>query len=573
MNFSRRDFLELLLATGLAGTVPAFPSPATPADIVFINGRIYTANPSSPWVKSLAVHGTKIVAIGMTKDLDSLRGPQTQIVNLQGRMAMPGIIDAHMHLPGGSLALDQVALDDAYAIPALIRRIREYAAVHPDRRWLLGRGWIYTTFKPSGLPTKELLDDIVPDRPVVLDCYDGHSVWVNSRALALAGITRETPDPASGGRVTGTIVRDPSGEPTGVLKEGAQALVRRVIPEPTRAEKLAALSAGIKLANRHGLTSAVNARGSLEDMELYAELRRRGELTLRLKTAQMMEPQLNDEILDQFEEGRRRFHDEWLSAGVIKAFMDGVIESHTAAMLEPYSDDPKLSGSLNYSPQQFRKNVEELDRRKFQVMTHAIGDRAVRVVLDAYEAAGKSNGASDRRHRIEHIEIINQLDIPRFGKHGVIAGFQPYHCYPEPNLTNTWASRIGPKRLPCSFAWHDIAAAGGRLAFGSDWPVVSLDPFIGIENAVTRQDNQGQPPGGWVGHQKVTLDQALAAYTSDAAYAEFEDASKGSLEPGKLADMIVLSQNLFEIDPLKIGKTSALLTMVGGRIVHRVAEF
>ena len=575
MNRSRREFLKsLLLAAGLAEALPAIASPERPADLLLLNGRIYTSNPAGPWAKGLAIRGAKILALGEDQDVAGLLGPRTQVIDLGGRMAMPGIIDSHIHFLDGSLSLNQVALDDAYTIGEIQRRIRDYARAHPQRKWLLGRGWLYDAFKPSGLPTKRLLDEIVPDRPVVLECYDGHSVWVNSRALALAGVTRETPDPRKGGMVVGTVVRDAStGEATGILKEGAMALVRRVIPQPTRQQKLEALRAGLKLANRHGLTSVVNASGSIEEMELYDELRRRGELTVRMTTAVMMEPELTEKTLSAYEEGRRRFQGEWVRAGVIKAFMDGVIESHTAAMLAPYADDAKLAGSMNYTPEQFRKNAQELDRRRFQVMTHAIGDRAVRTVLDAYEAAGKANGPRDRRFRIEHIEIINPSDVPRFGRLKVIASVQPYHCYPEPNLTNVWARNIGPERLPHSFAWHDIAAAGAKLAFGSDWPVVSLDPFIGIQNAVTRQNDQGRPPGGWVGHQKVTLQQALAAYTRDAAYAQFEDDIKGTLEPGKLADIVVLSQNLFDVKPLEIGRTSALLTIVGGKIVYRKAPF
>ncbi len=526
-----------------------------------------------PWAQALALRGTKILAVGEEKDVINLRGARSIVIDLGGRMAMPGIIDSHSHFLDGSLSLDQIALDDAYTVKEVQEHIRAFAAAHADRKWLLGRGWLYDAFKPSGLPTKQLLDELVPDRPVVLECYDGHSLWVNSRALALAGVTRETPDPKKGGLVVGTIVRDPaSGEATGVLKEDAMEIVRRIVPQPARAEKLRAIRAGLKLANQHGLTSVVNASGSIEEMELYDELRGRGELTVRMTTALMMEPELSAELLTRYEESRRRFRGEWVRAGVVKAFMDGVIESHTAAMLAPYADDLKLIGSMNYAPEQFRKNVQELDRRSFQVMTHAIGDRGVRTVLDAYEAVIKANGPRDRRFRVEHIETVDPTDIPRFGKLSVIAGMQPYHCFPESNLINVWGRNVGEIRMPYSFAWHDIAAGGAKLAFGSDWPVVSLDPFIGIQNAVTREDNKGQPPGGWTGHQKVTLEQALAAYTRDAAYAEFEDKVKGALEPGKLADVIVLSQNLFEIAPRDIHKTSVVLTIVGGKIVHQVPD-
>ncbi|MGH9580338.1 MAG: amidohydrolase, partial [Terriglobales bacterium] len=355
---------------------------------------------------------------------------------------------------------------------------------------------------------------------------------------------------------------------TGVLKESATELVRRVIPEPTRKEKLAALRAGMRLANQRGLTSVLNATGSVEEMELYAELARRGELTVRTTTALRLAPELTPDLLKTYEDARKRFQGPWVRAGVIKAFADGVIESHTAAMLKPYADDPSQSGSTNYSPEQFRSLVGELDRRGFQVITHAIGDRGIRMVLDAYEAVFKASPPRDRRFRIEHIENIDPADVPRLGKLGVIASMQPYHYYPESNLIEVWARNVGPQRVPHSWPTRDLAAGGARLAFGSDWPVVSLDPFIGIQNAITRQQANGEPEGGWVGEQRVTLQQALAAYTRDAAFAQFEEKIKGSLEPGKLADVVVLSQNLFEVPPLAIRQTRVLLTIVGGRIVH-----
>jgi len=562
-----RLFIVALLQCAVASAQPPTGPTAT---ILLRNGHIYTSNPNQPWAKALAIQDAKILAVGDEAQLARFRGPRTLVIDLAGRMVMPGIIDSHIHFLDGSLSLDQFTLDDAYTIPEIQRRIRAFADHHPDRQWLLGRGWLYDAFKPSGLPTRQILDEVVPGRPVVVECYDGHSLWLNSRALALAGITRSTPDVRQGDVVIGGVVRDPaSGEPTGVLKEDAMELVRRVIPARSREAKLQALRAGLKEANRHGLTSVLNASGSIAEMELYDTLRRQGELTVRMTTALMMEPELSEKTLETFEEGRRRFHDEWVRGGVIKAFMDGVIESHTAAMLDPYSDDPKLIGSLNYTPEQFRRNVVELDRRHFQVITHAIGDRAVRTALDAYQAAEETHGPRDRRFRVEHIENVNPADIPRFASLRVIASMQPYHCYPEPNLFHIWARNVGAARLPYSFAWHDLAAAGAKLAFGSDWPVVSLDPFIGIQNAVTRQDAKGQPPEGWVGRQKITLEQALAAYTRDAAYAEFEEDHTGSLEPGKLADVIVLSQDLFSAKPLEISQTAVLMTIVGGKIVYR----
>jgi predicted amidohydrolase YtcJ len=563
--------VQLFLLVGwLGGSVLAQNQQKPSADLLLTNGHIYTSNPAQPWARALAIQGDKIIAVGSEGEVRKLRGAATQVIDLGGRMALPGIIDSHAHFLSGSLALDEVQLDDAATLEEVKRRLRDYAAAHPERAWVLGRGWYYDVFKPALLPSKQILDEIIPDRPVVLTCFDGHSVWVNSRALALAGVTKDTPDPVEAGVKVGIIVRDPAtGEPSGVLKEAAAGLVRRLIPEPRREEKLQALRRGLKEASRRGVTSVVNATGSLEEMELYDELRRRGELTVRTYTALEMEPVLTEKLLATYEEARQRFHDEWVRAGMIKVFMDGVVESHTAAMLEPYADDAKLAGSLNYTPEQFRKNVLELDRRHFQIMTHAIGDRAIRTALDAYASAAQAHGPRDRRFRIEHIEITTPADIFRFGRLGVIASMQPYHCYPNTDTVETWGRPIGPKRLPYAFPWHDLLTAGAKLVFGSDWPVVSIDPFIGIQNAVTRQTDAGQPPGGWVGRQRITLEQALAAYTRDAAFAEFEEKQKGSLAPGKLADVAVLSQDLFAIPPLKISQTTVLLTVVGGKVVYR----
>ncbi len=563
--------LFLILATLTANAQSA----EQPASLILHNGRIYTSDPQRPWAEALALRGAKIVAVGGDDEVTKLRGPRTRVMDLGGRMAMPGIIDSHVHFLSGSLSLEQIFLDDARSAAEIQRRVKEYAAMHPDKKWLLGRGWAYDVFAPSGLPTKDILDAVERDRPVILENYDGHSYWVNSKALELAGITRATPDPKEGELTVGIIVRDPAtGEATGVLKEDAMIPLKFMVAFPSRAD-LDAVRAGLRHANRHGVTSVLSTADgtenfdfSLAEAELYDELRRRGQLTVRFTLAVGLEPAFTPRILARYESLRRRFRGPWLRAGVIKAFMDGVIESHTAAMIEPYADDPSLRGSMNYTPEQFNGLVRELDRRRFQVITHAIGDLGIRTTLDAYEAAAKSNGLRDRRFRIEHIENIHPADIPRFGKLGVIASMQPLHAYPGENLEAIWGRNVGPARIANSFPWHSIAAGGARLNYGSDWPVVTLDPFIGIQNAVTRQRHDGTPAGGWVPEQRVTLDQALAAYTRDAAWGQFEENVKGTLTPGKLADVIVLSQDLFRISPLDIHKTKVVLTVVGGKVVH-----
>lgn len=485
-------------------------------------------------------------------------------MDLGGRMVLPGLIDSHIHFLSGSMALSQVRLEGAATIAEMQQRLREYARTHPGQGWVLGRGWVYNSFAPSGLPHKRQIDEAIPDRPVLLEAYDGHTSWANSRALEAAGITRNTPDPSGG-----TIVRDEQGEPTGALKEAAVALVEKVVPQPTRAEKLYALRQGLAEARRAGLTSIVNATGTVEELELYAELERRGELTLRTTTALNLRPGMKRKDFRDFERARQRFRSPWVRTGLVKGFVDGVIESHTAAMLEPYADDPAQKGTLNYSPEELVRLVRELDRRGLQVMLHAIGDRGVRTALEAFEAALESNGRRDRRFRVEHIETISASDLPRFGALGVIASFQPYHAYPDDNLENIWGRNTGPERLQRAFAWRQVAQGGARLAFGSDWPVVTLDPFVGIQNAVTRQTHDGKPAGGWVGHQKISLEEALAAYTINGAYALHQENLQGSLDPGKWADLVVLSHNLFEIPANKIHAVRAQMTVVGGRIVHR----
>jgi predicted amidohydrolase YtcJ len=548
---------------------------AQPADLLLLNGHIYTSNPAQPWVESLAISGEKILAVGSARQIAAYRASKTRVIDLAGRMVMPGLIDSHTHFLAGSEGLTWVNLETAATAREVMEHIRVYAASHSKLIWVRGSGWLYGIFPPTGLPTKELLDEAVPDRPAALVSYDMHTLWVNSRALALAHITRQTPDVVVNGIVVGMIVHDmKTGEPTGLLKEAAMALVERVMPEPPREDELATLRAGMAEANRLGLTAVVNATGDLHEMELYEELHKRGELTLRTTTAfahEAIPHRLTPEELQSFEQARQRFHDDWVRAGLIKFFADGVVETHSAAMLEPYADDPRLRGSTNYTPEEFGKFVLELDRRGFQIMTHAIGDRAVRMTLDAYQAAETKNGERDRRFRIEHIETINPSDIPRFGQLGVIASVMPFHlCLGGcPNQGGVWASNLGEARLRSAFAWHDLLESGAHPAFGSDWPVASLNPFLGIQTAVTRQDLQGKPPEGWFSEQKLTLDQALAGYTRNAAFAACFEKRIGSIEPGKLADLIVLSQNLFEVPAIKISETKVELTMVGGKIVWR----
>jgi predicted amidohydrolase YtcJ len=382
----------------------------------------------------------------------------------------------------------------------------------------------------------------------------------------MAGITRDTPDPPNG-----SIVRDSqTGDATGALKESAQDLVTKILPKPTRADQLLALRAGMKWANRNGITRVHSAGGDFEILDLLDEMRRRGDLTVRMYVAYFLNPpELRPQDLDAIEHARKKFHDDWIDAGAVKFMVDGVVEAHTAAMLEPYSDDPSLKGKLFWEPSKYKSAVSELDKRGFQLFTHAIGDYGVRTALDAYEEAETHNHKRDRRSRIEHIETVTTADIPRFGKLGVIASMQPLHSYPDADTLDVWARNAGPDRASRAWAWKSIADAGGRLAFGSDWPVVTLNPWEGVQTAVTRQTSEGQPEAGFVPEQRLTVAQAVEGYTIGAAFAGRREKVEGSLEVGKLADLIILSQNIFDIEPRKIGATKAVTTIVGGRVVYQ----
>ena len=557
----------LALMLGFLLLSQAQSSKTIPADTIVLHGRVYTGNAKQPWAQAVAIRGAKIVAVGSDIEVERMRAEGTKIIDAAGRLVLPGFVDSHIHFMDGSLSLGRVNLEGAKDASDIQQRLREYASTHSGDGWILGRGWNYAMFGPEALPHKKYLDEIFPNRPVFLEGYDGHTYWANSKALALAGITRETPDPPNG-----AIVRDPkSGEATGALKESAQDLVAKMVPKPSRAEKLLALRAGIKWANEHGLTRVHSAGGDFEALDLYDELRRHGDLTLRFYIAYFLDPpRLRPQDLEAIENARKKFHDDWIDAGAVKFMVDGVVESHTAAMLEPYTDDSSLKGKLFWEPSNYKSAVAELDKRGLQFFTHAIGEYGVRTALDAYENAEEHNHTRDRRPRIEHIETIAPADIPRFGKLGIIASMQPLHSYPDSNTLNVWARNVGPDRASRAWSWKSISDAGGRLAFGSDWPVVTLNPWEGVQTAVTRQTTDGKPEAGFVPGQRLTVAQVIEGYTLGAAFAGRREKSEGSLEVGKLADLIVVSQNVLEIVPQKLADTKVLTTIVGGKLVYQL---
>jgi predicted amidohydrolase YtcJ len=539
-----------------------------PADIIVIHGRVYTEDAKQPWAQAVAIRGAKIVAVGDDANIEKMRGMGTKVINAAGKLVLPGFTDCHVHFLDGSLSLGRVNLAGAKDVAEIQKRLREYVSKHPDDDWILGRGWKYNMFGPEALPHKKYLDELFPDRPVFLEGHDGRTYWANSKALALAGITRETPNPPNG-----IIVRDPlTGEASGALKESAQDLVTKVIPKPTRAEMLLALRAGMKKANEYGITRVHSTGGDFESLDLFQEMRHRGDLSVRMYVAYFLDPPLlRPEDLKSIEAGHKKFHDEWIDAGAVKFVLDDVVESHTAAMLEPYSDDPSLKGKLFWEPQNYTAAVTDLDKRGLQLLTDASGDYGVRVALDAYENAEQRNRKRDRDHRsrIEHIETIATADIPRFGQLGVIASMQPFHSYPDSETLDVWTRTAGPERTSRAWAWGSIWDAGGRLTFGSDWPVVTLNPWQGIQTAVTRQTAEGTPEGGFVPAQRVSVERAVDGYTLGAAFAGRREKTEGSLETDKLADLIIVSQNIFDINPHKIGATKVVATIVGGRLVYQ----
>ena len=547
------------------------------ADLLVINARIYTLNSRQPWAEALAIRGDHIVAVGTVKEIETYRGPATKVLDARKHLLLPGFTDSHIHFLEGAFTLQQVHLNGTTSVAEIQHLVKSYAEAHPAQPWILGRGWTYPTFGANALPDKKLLNAIIADRPVYLTCFDGHTWWANSKALEAAGITRATPDPPGG-----VIVRDSkTGEPTGVIKEdAADALIERAIPAASREQKLQAIRAALKEANRVGLVRVHTASGigttigDLQNADLYDELRRSGELSVRFYLAYHADPpRVTSEQIEEIEAARQKYHDDWIAAGSVKFFLDGVIETHTAAMLAPYSDDPSQSGSLQWDPAAYQQAVTELDKRGLQIFTHAIGDRAIRLALDSYELAQKTNHTADARHRVEHIEDASAVDIPRFGKLGVIASFQPLHAYPDDDTLNVWAKNVGTERVQRAWAWKSVENAGGVLAFGSDWPVVTLNPWPGVQNALTRQTVEGNPPEGFIPQQRISLEDAIRAYTLGAAFAGHREKTEGSLEPGKLADLIIIDRDLFKIEPSEIAKTQVLLTMVGGKTVYQSPEW
>jgi predicted amidohydrolase YtcJ len=571
MKTHTRTFV-LCLATLLATSAQRSTNEA--ATLVILNGKVYPADGRGVFYEAVAIRGNRIAAVGTTAEIGKLRGPATEVLDVHGAAVMPGFNDVHTHMLSGGLALDDVDLQGAQTLDEVQSRIRTFAKDHPNRSWIRGRGWGYGPF-PGSQPTRQQLDAAVPDRPAVMRCYDGHSIWVNSKALAAAGITKATPDPPNG-----TIVKDPkTGEPTGLLKESpAAALVNKVLPKPTRAEQRRGLKEAIDRALTLGVTTVTDAAGSPEELEVYDELRRAGELSARVYYSLLVTPGFTDKDADRFDAVWKAHPDTpFLKTGIIKMFMDGVIETNTAFMLAPYANAP-TTGFPNYTREDFGRIVQMMDRRGWQIMVHALGDGAVRMTLDGLERAATVNPpvARGRRHRLEHIETIDLADIPRFGKLGIIASMHPVGGFfvPQnraaaqraggpPAAVGAWAGNLGPERAARGGMWKSISEAGGRVVFGSDWPVATIDAMGRIIGIVNRQPRQGGTD------QRLPLTTAIDDYTNGPAYASFDEKDKGTIAPGMLADIVVLATDVFARAPAVRDDIAVKATIFDGKVVYR----
>jgi predicted amidohydrolase YtcJ len=546
-------------------------SAADQADLLITNGKVYSAA-GNTFQEAIAIRGNRILRVGRNQDLDSLRGPNTEILDAQGSAVLPGFNDIHTHLLSGGLSLSNVRLGGARTLQEVQDRIRTFAAAHPERGWIQGAGWGYEAF-PGNLPTRQQLDAAVSDRPAIMRCYDGHSVWVNSRALAYAGITKDTPDPPNG-----FILRDPkTGEPSGLLKETpAMALVQSIMPKTSRDEQLHALRAASEEALRYGVTSITDAAGNPDDLDAYDDARRSGDLSVRVYYSLLVTPGFTEIDAKRFDEVWHDHPDNpMLKTGIIKMFMDGVIETNTAYMLAPYANTPSR-GKPNYTVEDFNRIIQMMDKRGWQIMVHALGDGAVRMTLDGFERLASVNPkpARGRRDRVEHIETIDPADIPRFGKLGVIPSMHPiggFNPPPQasqsasPVLLGVWGKNLGPERAARGGMWKSISDAGGHVVFGSDWPVASLDAMTRIYNITHRLPL----PGGI--DQRLSLATAIDDYTRECAYATFDEHDKGTLAPGMLADVVILATDVFSHPPTKREDIAVKATIFDGKVVYRAA--
>jgi predicted amidohydrolase YtcJ len=525
------------------------------ADLVVLNAKVHTVDPDRPAAQAVGVHAGRITRVGTDAEVRRLAGASTRVIDAGGRLVLPGFNDAHVHLLWGAEELVGVDLRPAKNARELAARLAAYAARVPRDSWILGGYWDHEAWPGRVLPAHDAIDAATPDHPVFVKRLDGHMGLANTLAMRRAGITRDTKSPDGG-----SIVRDADGNPTGIFKDNAMDLITRAVPEPTLAETIDKTRAALKHAASLGVTTLQDMTASGIELRAYQTLRASGELTARIYSIQ------NHGIAGVRDAGvMTGFGDEWLRIGGIKIFSDGSMGSATAALFDPYSDQPETSGLLIHTPADLERAIFDADAAGFQVIVHAIGDRANALVLDAFERLVAARGVRDRRARIEHAQIVRKSDRKRFRELGVIASIQPSHAIDDMR----WAeARIGRTRCEVAYNVGAFVTAGARMAFGTDWFVEPLDPMLGLYAAVTRQATDGTPSGGWFPDERITIEQAIEYYTMGSAYAEFAESWKGSITEGKAADLVVLSRDILTASPREILDTNAVYTIVGGRVVY-----
>jgi predicted amidohydrolase YtcJ len=546
--------LAALAAASLGGIMDNPERPTAGPTLAIVNARIWTGEAKRPWADAIAIDGERITAVGSSAEVRKMTTASTRVIDAHGMMVVPGFIDSHVHFLDGGFGLSSVQLRDAKSPQEFARRIGEYAKTIPPGVWITNGDWDHEQWGGE-LPRRDWIDSLTPNNPVWVNRLDGHMSLANSAALRAAGVTKTTTDIAGG-----TIVRDAQGEPTGILKDNAKSLVDRVQPDPTPEQEDRALDAAMRHVAAYGVTSVDNM-GSWRDLAVFERARASGRLITRIYAAVPLSTweRLRDSVRVR---GRG---DEWLRIGALKGFVDGSLGSHTAAMLEPFTDAPTDRGFFVNTPEQLYAWTSGADKAGLHVIVHAIGDRAIRTQLDIYERVERENGARDRRFRIEHAQHVAPSDLSRFAALGVIASMQPYHAIDD----GRWAEKvIGHERGKGTYAFRSLLDRGARLAFGSDWFVAPPIPLQGIYAAVTRRTLDGANPNGWFPEQKITVEEALRAYTSGGAYASYDESNKGVLDPGKLADLVMLDRDITRIPPETIPQSRVMMTVVGGRIVH-----
>ncbi|MCF7797314.1 MAG: amidohydrolase [Lentisphaeria bacterium] len=546
--------ITLIALASIFGVSSCSTTQPVPATLVITNANIWTGNPEQPRAEALAVRGDSIIFVGEQTGVAALTGEATQVVDAQGGMVTPGFNDSHLHFIDAGLELSSVQLRDAATPAEFTEKLADFVRTVPAGTWITGGNWEHKQWGGE-LPDRAWIDAVTPDHPVWVSRLDGHMALANSKAIALAGVAADVADVAGG-----TIVRDAQGRLTGIFKDNAMDLINHAIPAPTDDQLDGGLDAAMDYVLSRGVTS-VQHMGGWGDVAVFERAHRNDRLKVRISAAVPLSTwqALGQRVSEQ------GVGDEWLRVAGLKGFVDGSLGSHTAAFLQPYTDVPTDSGLLVNTEMDLYQWISGADSLGLQVMVHAIGDRANRVILDIFERVAQENGPRDRRFRVEHAQHIHPLDIPRFGQLGVIASMQPYHCIDD----GCWAEPvIGAERSATTYAFRDLLDTGARLAFGSDWFVAPPTPLEGIYAAVTRRTLDDKHPDGWVPAQKISVEEALRAYTDHAAYAEFMDGKKGVLAVGKLADMVILDADLTRLSPEKIRDARVLYTIVGGKILY-----